>query len=372
VAGGLRGTIHLPLASQIDKYGRAIFENKIKEQVMRKQTLKNFAVSLVLLGVSLIPSPSIAQVRASSKLPGKRAVSSAARAPNRQTQTPGSPSYTYTLLNFPGTLFTQAAGINPGATTSKTEIVGGYGPLVEINQGGFLARVSGKKTVVETYKAVNYPHGTQQYAVGVNDSGQIVGVYLDSSDAFHGYELNGAKFTTLNVPFVGATGTIPSGINNAGEVVGSWLDSDDNGHSFMLIGGTYTSFDYPGAIETDAIGVNSAGEIAGQYQDASGVWHGFLLSGGTFTSFDFPGAVGTGAEGINDAGNIVGWYCTTTECLSASGEGQQGFLLNGAAFTTIDIPGEFYTQLIGINNNGVIVGFYQDAAGLIVGFMATP
>src|SRR5271170_3450027 len=146
---------------------------------MTRPTMKHFAISVAVFGVALIPSLSLAQVGLASKLPGKRAASSVVHATGRQAQTPTSPSYTYTLLNFPGTLFTQAAGINPGATTSKIEIVGGYGPLVEINAGGFLARVSGKKTVVETYKAVNYPHVTQQYAVGVNDSGQIVGVYLD-------------------------------------------------------------------------------------------------------------------------------------------------------------------------------------------------
>ena len=116
---------------------------------------------------------------------------------------------------------------------------------------GFLARVSEKKTVAETYEAVNYPHvPPQQGAESVNDLGQIVGEYLDSSGDFHGYEWAGGKFSQINVPFAGATGTFPFGINNSGEVVGGWNDSDGNEHGFTLIGSTYASFDYPGATYT--------------------------------------------------------------------------------------------------------------------------
>jgi hypothetical protein len=96
----------------------------------------------------------------------------AAQAASHQAKTPGAPSYTYTLLNYPGTLSTVAEGINLGATTSKTEIVGGYGPIPQ-PEAGFLAQVSGTKTVKETYKAVNYPHvPSQQVANAINDAGE--------------------------------------------------------------------------------------------------------------------------------------------------------------------------------------------------------
>ncbi|MGD0214675.1 MAG: hypothetical protein ABSB87_15725 [Terriglobales bacterium] len=339
---------------------------------MTRPTLKNFVLALSLLGTALIPSTSLAQVGLASKLPGKRPASAAAQAASHQAKTAGSPSYTYTLLSFPGALLTSAASINLGATTSKTEIVGGYGPPEQGNlaQGGFLARVSGTKAVAESYKAVNYPHLPQdQIALGVNDSGQIVGTYYTSENVFYGYELSDGKFTTLSVP--GGAGTLALGINNSGEVVGYWGTSGGPTEGFMLIGGTYTSFNYPGASATLPISVNNEGEIVGNYTDTSGVTHGFSLSGGTYTSFDVPGSVGTYAEGINDAGNIVGTYCTTAECISTY-EGMQGFLLSNGAFTTIAVPGESYTWVNGINNNGVMVGYYQDAAGLEVSFLATP
>lgn len=333
---------------------------------MTKQTSKNFALALSLLGLALIPSTSLAQAGLTSKFPARRPAS-AAQAASHQTKTPGSPSYTYTLLSFPGTLYTNANGINKGATSSKIEIVGEYGA------GSFLAHVSGTKAVTETYRAVNYPHvlPTRQAANDVNDAGQIVGGYLDSSGVIHGYEFSGGKFTTIDVPFAGATGNTADAINNSGEIVGGWTDSGGATHAFTLIGGTFASFDYPGATLTTTLDVNNEGEIVVFYNDTNGVGQGFLLSGGTYTSIDVPGAVYTSSSGINDTGDIVGSYCTTSQCLSTN-EGGQGFLLSGGVFPTITIPGEYYTYLIDINNNGMLLGEYQDAAGLVVSFLATP
>jgi len=334
--------------------------------------LKNAALSAGLLGLALSTSTSLAQVGFASKLPGKRPPSAAARAADRQARTPGSPSYTYTLLSFPGTLITYPGGINLGATTSKIQLTGGYGSGI-LAQGGFLATVSGTKTVTETYKVLNDPHApSDQLTTDVNDSGQIVGESIDSSGNYHGYELSGGKFTAINFP--SSTSTLVLGINNSGEVIGFWGNAAGDQGSFTLIGGTYAALpNYSGAApgQTFAVGINSAGDIVGWYNDPSGVSHGFLLSGGTYTSFDPPGSVSTFAEGINDAGDIVGGYCTSSECVS-NGDGGLGFVLSNGVYTSIVIPGEAYTTLDGINNNGVLFGNYEDAAGLVVSFLATP
>jgi hypothetical protein len=333
---------------------------------MTKQILKHLALALGLSGLSLIPAPSLAQVGLASKFPGKRPASAALQAARHQIKTPGAPSYTYTLLSYPGTLSTVAIGINPGAITSKIATVGVGG------QDGFVALVSGQKKFTETYEAVNYPHAAQQVGPqAINDLGQIVGQYFDSSGHYHSYELSGGTFTTINVPFTGATTTFAYGINNSDEIVGAWVDSAGNTHGFTLIGGTYASFDFPGASTTQAFSVNSAGDIVGPYNDASNIAHGFLLSGGTYTAIDFPGSTASLAGGINDSGVIVGDYCTTNEC-AVTADWTQGYLLSGGVFTTIAIPGEAATIPTNINNKGVLVGFYQDAAGLEVSFLAVP
>jgi len=331
---------------------------------MTKQTW-NLALALSLLGLALIPSTSLAQVGLWTKGPGKNPASSAAQAASHQTRTPGAPSYSFTLLSFPGSgLDTGVSGLNPGATTSKIDVVGGY-TAADGEQAGFLTHVSGTKTVKETYEAVNYPHEpTGQYAVDINDSGQIVGSYQDGSGVWHGYELSGGKFTTIDVPFANATYTFPEAINNSGEIVGVWGNNGD-ATGFTLIDGTYTSIEYPGASYTFLEGVNSQGDIVGIYLNANGE-QGFLLSGGTYTSIEVPGAVTTEAIGLNDSGVIVGDYYPNQTNLA------EGFVLSGGVFTTIAIPGEPYTVLFSINDNGVILGTYEDAAGLSVGFLATP
>jgi len=340
---------------------------------MTQQTLRHFALFSLLMSLLLSASLSGAQVRLAANLPGKGRPSPTSHAAGHQAQTTDSPTYTYTLLNYPGQLSTDAICINKGATSSKTEIVGGYGAEPELSQAGFLARVSGTKTVTESYESVSYPHEpAEQFAECVNDSGQIVGTYVDSSGGSHGYEKNGGKFTLLDVSFSGATGTFPFSINNSGEVVGGWSDSDGNEPGFTLIGGSYASFDYPGGTQTYATDINSAGDIVGIAYNASGISIGFLLREGTFTLIEYPGAVETFVDGINDSGVIVGNYCTTSEC-EANLDGVQNFLLSAGVYTPITIvPGEVYAIVDDINNNGVLVGTYQDAAGVVASFVATP
>jgi probable HAF family extracellular repeat protein len=327
-----------------------------------KQTIRNFALAVGVLGLALIPSTSLAQLGLASKLPGKNPASAAARAASHQTTTPGATSYTYTLPSFPGTLSTVANGLNPAATTSKIEIVGGAD-----GYAGFLTHVSGTKIVTETYEALNYPHAATPS--DINDSGQVVGSYQDSSGVTHGFEVSGGKFTTLDVPFAGATYTITYAINNSDEIVGTW---GDNGVAtgFTLIGGIYTSFGYPGANYTFAFDVNNDGDIVGSYSspDSNGD-QGYVLTGGTYTSLEVPGAAQTEGIAINDAGVIVGDYCTTSQCPLSQA---QGFVLSGGVFTTITIPGEPYTVLDDINDNGVLLGEYLDAVGLTYSFLATP
>lgn len=283
---------------------------------MTRQIWRHFALTLGLLGLALLPSTSLAQVGLGPKLPGKNPASAEAQAASRQAKTPGAPSYTYTLLSFPGSLDTIASGINPGATTSKMEIVGAYS-----GTGAFVAHVSGTKTFRETYEGVKYPRDASP--IDINDLGQIVGDYLDSSGVYHGFELSDKKFTTIDVPFAGATGTNADAINNSGEIVGSWSDSGVT-QGFTLIDGTYTSLNYPGADYTFAFDVNNEGDIVGSYAspDSNGS-QCYLLSGGTYTSISVPGAAWTEGIAINDAGVIVGYYGISGSSLI------QGFVLSG-------------------------------------------
>jgi probable HAF family extracellular repeat protein len=81
-------------------------------------------------------------------------------------------------------------------------------------------------------------------------------------------------FTTIDVP--GAVVTAAFGINNRGQIVGVFGDAT-GGHGFLWDGATFTTIDVPGATATFARGVNAAGQIVGQFDDGT-MEHGFLAA----------------------------------------------------------------------------------------------
>jgi probable HAF family extracellular repeat protein len=175
-------------------------------------------------------------------------------------------------------------------------------------------------------------------------------------------------FTTLD-PSLSTTVTEASGINNSGQIVGVFgIDPlAVNGHldGFLRDSlGVYSTLVAPGSIFTEARGINDAGVIVGRYDDAGGVEHGFLwdsLGLGVFTTFDPVGSTFTAALGINDAGVIVGTFIDST--------GQHGFLRdNLGVFTTLDPS---VTAIYGINDASQLVGQFNDVIGGSHAFLAT-
>jgi probable HAF family extracellular repeat protein len=132
---------------------------------------------------------------------------------------------------------------------------------------------------------------------------------------------------------------------------------------------TFTTIDVPfsGATASVANGINNSGQIVGIYGSLSG-GHGFLYDAGGFTHIDVPGANNTNPSGINDDGQIVGYYSVGFD----SEFRPHGFLYVAGVFTPLDVPDATHTQAFGINNRGQIVGTYTDSSGGQHGFVATP
>ncbi len=70
----------------------------------------------------------------------------------------------------------------------------------------------------------------------------------------------------LDIP--GATLTEALGINDAGQIVGFFGNSTAVGHGFLYNEGNFTQLDAPGAIFTYADGINDAGQIVGIFDDS--------------------------------------------------------------------------------------------------------
>jgi probable HAF family extracellular repeat protein len=91
-----------------------------------------------------------------------------------------------------------------------------------------------------------------------------------------GSSANAATFSFTQIDAPGATDTSARGINDAGQIVGTFSDSTGF-HGFLNAGGSFTQIDVPDATNTQAFGINDAGQIVGLFIDSTGE-HGFLAT----------------------------------------------------------------------------------------------
>jgi Divergent InlB B-repeat domain/FG-GAP-like repeat len=196
-----------------------------------------------------------------------------------------------------------------------------------------------------------FPGAVSTSAFGINDAGQIVGSYVDSSGREHGFLKTGSTFTTIDYPGANTTTTRATGINNSGTIVGCYYTFVAPGacyYGFMLSGGTFTTITSPGSFNTTPAGINDNTEIVGMRGFPV---TGFLWQGGSFSTIAYPGAASTYASGINDSAAIVGSWS------SASGA-TQGYILERGAFDSLAFPAANSTNASAINEARQVVGNY--------------
>ena len=148
-----------------------------------------------------------------------------------------------------------------------------------------------------TYATIDVPGADQTLAYGVNNGGEVVGVYIVGSTQYGFTELGGA-FTMPPVAYA-------HGINDGGQIVGNYAGSG-NSTGFVDTGGVFSTVSFPGADATFPTGINNSGQIVGYYI-ASGATHGFVYSGGVFTTVDNPNAVTSSGGGVRTYGESMIW-----------------------------------------------------------------
>jgi hypothetical protein len=163
------------------------------------------------------------------------------------------------------------------------------------------------------FTAVNFPKSDGTQATGINDKGDVVGLYLDTAGAEHGFVKRGTKYTSIDVK--GDTSADAYGINNAGDITVFAINSSGDYDSFIYNGKTFKKVGYPsaGPLGSVAHAVNNKGDVDGTYYDSAGDVHGWLLHGGKYYSLDDPNGCkcDTRDDGINDKLEMVGRYSTT-------------------------------------------------------------
>jgi len=134
----------------------------------------------------------------------------------------------------------------------------------------------------KNFGAVTVPGGSNVVAAAINNSGGTAGFFTGSNGVTSGFytDASGRVFV-LNAPH--ATLTQALGVNDSGEVVGDYRVGSGGGtvtHGFTWTaqGGFATVDDPQGAATTTINGVNDAGDLVGFYVDAAGHTDGLLAT----------------------------------------------------------------------------------------------
>ena len=262
-----------------------------------------------------------------------------------------------TTFDYPGT----GNSTLPQKINDAGDIVGVYNDSSLVGRG-FVRFANGNFSgpIVDPNDTCNYTEGR-----GINNSRLICGDYQNGSDClYHGYFLMGGNFREFDVP--DSLSTEVAGVNNVGDFCGDFTDATGLTQGFVSLGGTITPFSVPGATLTIASQLNSSNQTEGTYVDASGIYHGFWRgsNGALHFPIDPPGSTLTILFGNNDSNWMVGRYKT------ADGVAHGLFFVPPNRFFTFDYPGSLFTSLNGINRDGFICGRYLDASGIDHGIIA--
>ncbi len=235
---------------------------------------------------------------------------------------------------------------------------------------GTFAQQAANSGSIEVITTFDYPGtGNSTLPQKINERGDIVGVFIDSSGVTRGF----VRFSdgSFSAPIVDPNDTVGftegRGINNPGTVCGDYATSDGNSHGFFLSGGTFTEYDVPGALSTAVLGINDPGDFTGTFSNDNVISQAFINISGAIISFSVPGASQTLAYQINNSKRLtVGYFVDASGILHG-----QYRDANGALHFPIDPSGSVATVLFGDNNKNWVVGRYADASGVTHGLFFT-
>lgn len=219
-------------------------------------------------------------------------------------------------------------------------------------------------TTIELLTTFDYPgEGNSTQPSKINDHGDIVGYFTDSSGVTRGFVRyrDGSFSAPIVEPNDAANNTQARGINNDGTIVGFYFGTDGGQHGFFLSGDTFSEFNVPGAVNSDILSINNAGDFSGDSDDDI-TGPGYVSIDGVITQFLIPGALQTLDYSINDAQNSVGFYFDNAFVI-------HGFIRkrDGTLIFPVDPPGSTATILFGNNDRGAKVGRYADSSGITHG-----
>ncbi len=217
------------------------------------------------------------------------------------------------------------------------------------------------------------------YVFAINNAGQVLGDYFDANDDVHGIIYENGTFTDITDPLAatsasgnGTSGTHAEAINNSGQVVGYYVDTSGAVHGFLYSAGTYTTLNDPsGTGGTVVTGINDAGEVVGYYFVANGNSHVFTYSNGVYTDVNDSSIDTNGVQSvsINNSGEIIAAYYNNNgelEGVLADPVTTAGALIL-AGVTTIGGRTVVFNDAVTNNGSLVVNGATADIVGAVTG-----
>ena len=276
---------------------------------------------------------------------------------------PSFAAYDFKTVDYPGATQTIVFAIN-----DLGQAVGQYTDAAKVTHAFEVQ--SGHFTTLDSAGVLG--QSASSHAYSLNNVGNIAGSYADASNVLHGVVLHGS--TVLPVQYPNGLPTEAYGVNDWGQVIGVYYTTDGNLHAFehSIFTGSYVSTDVPGSLTTVPLSINDRGETVGYYLTVAGTTgQGYIREpDGSFKTYDVPGALPNSTFLIS-TNNLDTWVGGDTD---AAGN-VTNLLIQGDKVQTLALPASFgasYESFQTINDEGAIVGYYNDAAGLSHGFLALP
>ena len=83
-------------------------------------------------------------------------------------------------------------------------------------------------------KVLQFPGSTFTQALGINNHDEVVGSYTDGKGNTHGFRYRDGQYTAIDVP--GGMNTVINGVNDDGWVVGFFVDPNQNNNTIGAVG----------------------------------------------------------------------------------------------------------------------------------------
>jgi len=214
----------------------------------------------------------------------------------------------YTTFSGPPPGAGDTWGMSAQGINNNGEVVGNYFSAETGNQGFRYGN--------DSYQAITVPGSSWTYAFGINNNGQVVG--WSGGFGLHqmGFVESGGVYTTIADPSPTTDSNFAMDINNSGQVAGVFQDEDypggvgyvrsSNGVYTILPNGIYNIGPWP-------IGINDSGLVLAWFQDGGRT---AVFDGSEWSNLVNPDAPTDGngysyltfSHGINDLGQLVGNY----------------------------------------------------------------